>query len=232
MNNKVLVINSSVNGSEGIAGKLSQSFVDGMISRNAVVDKVFIAGMNINSCRGCTEDMCFESSGNCKIDDDMQLLLPKLLNSDIWVIATPVNDKTIHSNLRNFIDRLEPLYQPYFNLTNGTPKKKNGKIVLLACSNDSEISVFDELVDNIKSVSVLLDRDFAGAILRTQVWAMSALDYFGNVSDDVFKNLFIAGEELISEGKIKRTTLLEISSELVNKRSFITQIEHEYIQAI
>jgi len=90
MINNVLVINSSINGDSGIVGKMSESFINGMISQNANVETVHIAGLNINSCRGCTEDLCFESSGQCQIDDDMQLLLPKLINSDIWIIATPV----------------------------------------------------------------------------------------------------------------------------------------------
>ena len=229
MINKVLVINSSLNGNAVITGKMSQAFINGILAQNAEVDVVNITGMNINSCRGCTEDLCFESSGKCQIQDDMQTILPRLVDSDIWVIATSVKDNSIHINLRNLIDRLEPLYEPAFNMLNGTSSKKAGKIVLLACSSDSGTEVFNEIINDIKSVSVLLGRDFAGAILRPHTRALSALDYFSNFSENIYSNITLAGEELIRNGKISRNTILNISSELTTKNSFISQVEKEFI---
>jgi len=117
-------------------------------------------------------------------------------------------------------------------MLNGTSKKKAGKIVLLACSNKSEIEVFNELADQLKILANMLGREFAGSILRPQIWALSALDNFGKFSLEFLNNIFIAGAELIRDEKLKKTTLTAISSELINKKSFITQIQSYYQQVI
>lgn len=78
----------------------------------------------LHYCRGC--DYCQNvNPGFCSIDDGINDMLKKYINSDTVVILTPVQFGCCHSRVKNFIDRTEPLFLPY-------QVKKNGRTMMKA----------------------------------------------------------------------------------------------------
>ena len=71
---------------------------------------------SIRRCKGCLK--CEEGGenrkGECRINDDMKELLPKLLQADTLVMGTPVYFEMLSGTLKNFIDRTCPVW-PHLN---------------------------------------------------------------------------------------------------------------------
>ena len=108
MKKKVLIISSSAR-KGGNSDTLCDAYAEGARSAGHDVEKVRLAKLHIEPCLGC---YACEKSGLCAQKDDMAGLLPKLKETDVIVLASPVYFYTICGRLKNFIDRTLPLY-PY-----------------------------------------------------------------------------------------------------------------------
>ena len=79
-------------------------------SNGALVDEFNLHSMNINPCNSC--DTCKDSGGGCVVNDDMQLIYPKLLGADAIVIASPVYWFHLGAQTKICIDRWYALEGP------------------------------------------------------------------------------------------------------------------------
>jgi hypothetical protein len=226
----VLAFNSSPNENYGSTARILNPFLDGMKEEGANVEVVFSNSLNIEPCKACTTDYHWESGNFCRIEDDMQMLYPKLKKADFWVFATPCYHNIINESLKNILDRLEPLFTPSLSMTNGfAPHMDNGhsqkgKIVLVSTSSMWDLRVFELISSHLEDVSMVFGREFAGALLRPHAWALSAAESLGIDVDDIYASLFQAGKDLVGKGKIPSKTINNISRELVPKNSFVSEI--------
>lgn len=102
-NRHILIANGSPrkNGNSVI---LAEQVAAGARSAGAMVESVFLHRMNIQPCNAC--DACRDDSdGGCTIQDDMQILYPKLQRADAIVIASPIYWFTVSAQTKLFIDR-------------------------------------------------------------------------------------------------------------------------------
>ena len=100
---KVVVLLGSPrkNGNSAI---LAAQIAKGAKSAGAKVETIYLQGLNIAPCRSCYA--CQKKKGRgCAIKDDMQILYPKLLAADAWVIASPVYWFTMSAQTKIFMDR-------------------------------------------------------------------------------------------------------------------------------
>ncbi len=81
---------------------------------------ILLKDKNIKFCKGCLT--CYTKQG-CTIKDDMEAILPKILNSDILVLGSPNYYENVSGLMKNFMDRCHPFYE--HELT------KNKKIILV-----------------------------------------------------------------------------------------------------
>lgn len=89
---------------EGNSALLAEQVAEGARSAGARVDSFYLHGMDIRACDAC--DACHsEPYRGCIIDDDMQLIYPKLLDADAIVIASPVYWFTMSAQTKLFMDR-------------------------------------------------------------------------------------------------------------------------------
>jgi multimeric flavodoxin WrbA len=79
----------------------------GSQSKGAETDIVFLGDLNIKECDGC--HVCWQGKG-CNKNDDMLGLYPRIIDSDILVLGTPVYWYGPTALMKAFIDRLV-----YFN---------------------------------------------------------------------------------------------------------------------
>ncbi len=100
---KVLVLLGSPR-KKGNSTILAQEIAKGAESVGATVETLYINGMNITACQGCWTCQGEESKG-CPIDDDMQIIYPKLVEADSWVIASPVHWFNMSTQTKLWIDR-------------------------------------------------------------------------------------------------------------------------------
>ena len=81
----------------------------GVESVGAKVETVYLNGLNIKPCQGCYACKKKNSTG-CAVDDDMQSLYPKLVESDAWIIASPVYWFSMSAQTKIFMDRCFALW--------------------------------------------------------------------------------------------------------------------------
>ena len=74
---------------KGNSTVLAEQIIHGAESVGGKVEPVYLNGLNIKPCQGCYACKKKNSTG-CAVDDDMQSLYPKLVESDAWIIASPV----------------------------------------------------------------------------------------------------------------------------------------------
>jgi multimeric flavodoxin WrbA len=78
--------------------------VAGARAAGAKVESFHLHEMDISPCDAC--DACrADADAGCIIDDDMQLLYPKLQDADALVIASPVYWFTMSAQTKLFMDR-------------------------------------------------------------------------------------------------------------------------------
>jgi len=67
-----------------------------------------VRGKKINFCTHC--DRCIREKTLCYIDDDVKILIDKILEADGFIIASPVYDMGITAQLTAIINRTRPFY--------------------------------------------------------------------------------------------------------------------------
>ncbi len=111
MARKVLVILGSPR-RRGNSAILADQIAKGAKTQKAKITTIYLHGKNIAPCKGCLICQKKDSRG-CSIRDDMQEIYSKLLESDAWVIASPVYWFTMSAQTKIFMDRCFalPAYQ-------------------------------------------------------------------------------------------------------------------------
>ncbi len=89
---------------KGNSTALAKQIIHGAESTGAVVESVYLNGLDIKPCQGCYACQKPDSSG-CVVDDDMQAVYPKLQAADRWVIASPVYWFSMSAQTKLFMDR-------------------------------------------------------------------------------------------------------------------------------
>jgi len=231
MSINVLIFNFSTNEESSNTSKFLQPLINGMKLQGANVDQYYTQRMNIEKCKACTEDPTFTSKRECKIIDDMKYVYPKMRQADIWIFATPNHPKVINSNFSKFLDRLEPLFEPFAEMKNGNglkiKTKSKGKVLLVSTSNDFEFSTFNHLINHVETFTLLFAREFAGALLRPHYWTTNLNSFMTTRIKSLEQNLSKAGEELVINGGITKELIKEINIELITKKSFLASFNPE-----
>lgn len=218
---EILAINSSPKKGEGNTALILNPFLEGTIEAGAEVELFYTKDLKIKPCQG--DYICWlKTPGKCIHEDDMEMLLPKLARADVWVFATPVYFDGISGALKNLIERMLPLVEPFYELRDGHcrhPRRegtKSGKIVLVSNCGFWEMDNFDPLLVHMKAICKNIDREFAGALLRPHGTGMRRMLERGIVIDDIFAAAKDAGRQLVADGRMSSETLKAVSRNLMS----------------
>ncbi len=92
-------------GSPRIGGNsdlLCDEFAKGATESGNTVEKIYVAECNVGFCRAC---YACTDAGKCVMDDDMGMILNKMIEADVIVMASPVYFYSISAQLKAVIDR-------------------------------------------------------------------------------------------------------------------------------
>ncbi len=113
---------------------------------------ILLRELAIKGCDGCLS--CdiggTERKGRCMIQDDMQIIYPKLLEADAWALGTPVYFELLSGMLKNFMDRTCPIW----------PKLEGKPVVGLAVAEEG----IGKAIDNLRTYSSLCGMPWAGQV--------------------------------------------------------------------
>jgi multimeric flavodoxin WrbA len=231
---KVLAVNGSPMKDKGNTASILTPFMDGMREAGAEIELFYTKNLRINPCQG--EFNCwFKTPGRCFQEDDMQMLIPKFGQADLWVIATPLYVDGMTGPLKNLLDRLIPLIEPFLELRDGHSRHplrrgvKQGKLVLVSNCGLWESDNFEPLVAHVRAACNNLNREFAGAVLRPNGPILKAMTEMGAPAEDVLEAAKETGRQLVKHGRMSQENLEVIGRELIPLEMFI-EMANQHIQ--
>lgn len=108
MAKKVLILSGSPRRG-GNSDTLCDRFMQGAVEAGNEVEKFFIAAHDIGYCSACY--YCRRHDGECCRKDDMQGLMPKILDADVLVFSSPVYMYSVSAQLKAVFDRMVAKYE-------------------------------------------------------------------------------------------------------------------------
>ena len=141
---------------------LADQLAAGASATGAEVESFFLPEMNIRPCDAC--DVCQGSGdGQCVVQDDMQMLYPKLRRASAIVVATPVYWFTLSAQAKLCIDRWYALETPEGSALRGK------KFALLMSYGDSDpyLAGAVNAIRTFQDMCRYLHADLAGMVYGT-----------------------------------------------------------------
>jgi multimeric flavodoxin WrbA len=230
---KAVAINSSPNMEKGNTALVLAPFLEGMREAGVEVELFYTKKLKINPCQG--EFNCwFKTPGECFQKDDMQMLLSQIAEADVLVLATPVYVDGVTGPMKNLLDRIIPMAQPFFELRDGHCRhpgrdgNKNSRLVLVSNCGFWEMDNFNPLLVHMKAVSKNMGIEFAGALLRPHGPALKGMMEMGRPVNDIFEAAKEAGRQLVEDGKMSDETLKVVSRELLPLDMYVEIVNQRF----
>lgn len=217
---KVLVVNGSPRGAAGNTEVMIQKFLEGAREAGVTTDVVYLKDKKIAHCTGCFA--CWtKTPGVCVHKDDMPELLLKIRDADVVACATPLYVYTVTGLMKDFMDRLLPLAQPFFEIKNGVcmhpgryEDSRFRKAVLISNCGFPEQSHFSGLKETFRTWFRGSSRELAGMICCAGGGMLSEPDMRDGLAwylDAVRQ----AGREVVEQGSIAVETQLVLDKPLM-----------------
>ena len=95
----------------------------GAASKGALIEKVVLSTLTMGPCDEC--EACYET-GRCIVQDDYQLLYPKLIKAERVVLAAPIFFMGLPAQAKAFIDRCQCFWARKYVLEDPLPPTDTG----------------------------------------------------------------------------------------------------------
>ena len=234
---RVVAFNSSPLMEKGNTSVILTPFLEGLKETGANVELFYTKKLNINPCQG--DFNCWlRTPGRCHQDDDMQMLHPRMRQADVWVLATPVYVWGVSGPLKNLLDRVIPLVEPFIELYNdhcSHPIRQNTKVrkfVLVSNCGFWEMDNFEPLLAQMNALSTFTRLEFVGALLRPHGPALATMLQMGEPVDDVLHAAREAGRQLGDTGVMSPGTLAIVSRPLLPRERYLALMNQHFRQEL
>jgi multimeric flavodoxin WrbA len=234
---KVLAFNASPLMEKGNTALLMAPLLEGMREEGCEVELFYTCRLRVKPCLG--DRACWtKTPSKCVQDDDVRMLLPKMQEADVIIFGTPVYVDGMPGTLKNLIDRLIPIVEPYFVMRDGhcrhPPRKphKQSKVVLVSNCGFWELDNFEPLVTHMQAICKNACWEFAGALLRPHGEALGYMVKNGIPVQDVFDAAKNVGKELVTTGKISEENVKIASRNLCSQETYVEMTNKGFKQAL
>jgi multimeric flavodoxin WrbA len=229
----ILALHCSPLASKGKTMLILEPFLQGMIDAGGEVELFHIEALNISNCRGKLE-CWFKSPGKCTLQDDMEPIIERMKQADVWVFASGVYWDGVTGLMKNFMDRMLPLVEPAIELRNGhchNPLRegiKRGKLILVSSCGHWSIDNFDLVISHMKSFCEKFERQYVGALLRPHVFALPHMMWLAKETIHIHNAANEAGKDFVKTGKLQQKYLEVVSSELMPQQMYVRHMNQVY----
>lgn len=103
---KVIVISTSLRRGSN-SDMLAERFAEGAKAAGNEVEKISLAGKDIQFCKGC---FGCQKLGRCVINDDVNGIMAKVVQADVVCWATPIYYYEMSGQMKTLIDRMNAMY--------------------------------------------------------------------------------------------------------------------------
>jgi len=179
---------------EGNTDLLLAEVMKGAASRGAEVKTIVLNNLKITPCQHC--DACLEA-GNCKVEDDMQMIYKELETVDRIVLASPIQFMTVTAQMKAMIDRCQALWaRKYVLKIPPLGSERDRKGLFISVGGRKVANLFEPALATVRALFNTLDITYAGDLL------FHGIDEKGAIArhPDALPQAFRAGQKLIEEG--------------------------------
>ncbi len=194
------------------------SFVDGLKSGAVHIDSFEINSLQIDKCRGCTENIFFESNGDCLCEDDFRSIYPFLRQANFWLFSLNLEDKINFSKLINVFNRFEPLFS-----LNGT-SLLSPKILSLIFAENQQNELLNKVIQEFENLALIFNAQFLGYVFRPDILTLSYLPMNLKIIPLFEEAYYRAGNSLATKGDFEKDTFEEIFTGYLPKDSLTYEI--------
>jgi multimeric flavodoxin WrbA len=234
---KVLAFNGSPKMDKGNTALILNPFLDGLREAGADVELLYTSQLDIHPCLG--DFNCWlKTPGQCHQQDDMQLVHPKLREADVWVFASPVYVWGVTGPLKNLMDRIIPLVEPFITIDQGhcshplRQGTKRAKIVLVSNCGFWEMDNFEPLLAQMRTLCRVIGLEFAGALLRPAGPLLPIMLEMGAPVQDILDAARDAGRQLARDGLMSARFLQIVSRDLVPRDNYVQVLNQNFQQSL
>ena len=178
---------------DGNTDLLLAELMKGAASKGAEVKTIVLNDLKITPCQHC--DACL-AKGDCRIQDDMQMIYDELERADRIVLASPIQFTGVTAQMKAMIDRFQSLWARKYVLKMpplGDQRKRKGFFISVGGRKVADL--FQPALTMVKTVFIILNIEYAGELL------FSGIDEKGAITKhpDALKQAFLAGQKLVEE---------------------------------
>jgi len=178
---------------DGNTDMLLAEVMRGAASQGAEVKTIILNDLKITPCQHC--DACLEK-GNCKVQDDMQMVYRELEQADRIVLASPIQFTGVTAQMKAMIDRFQALWARKYVLKIpplGSERERKGFFISVGGRKIADL--FEPALVMVKTVFRILDITYAGELL------FPGVDEKGAIAKhpDALHQAFLAGQKLVEE---------------------------------
>ena len=172
---------------KGNTDLLVDEVLRGAQDAGATFEKTYLCDRLIGPCRAC--DACLDS-GRCFQYDDMDKLLARMGQSDVWILGTPIYWWGVTAQFKTFLDRW---YAPW----HGEETKKvfeGRKVVLVITMGDSDPATADPVLGMFERSLRFVGVELAATVLAPGV------HHLGDIAQhpELMKAAWQAGHDAVS----------------------------------
>ena len=165
----------------------------GAASRGAEVKTIILNDLDITPCQHC--DACLEA-GNCRIQDDMQMVYKELEQADRIVLASPIQFMGVTAQMKAMIDRFQALWaRKYVLKLPPLGDRRERKGFFISVGGRKITNLFEPALVMVRTVFRILDIAYAGDLL------FPGVDEKGAIAQhpDALHQAFVAGQKLVED---------------------------------
>ena len=152
---------------------LLREALSGAESAGAKIEYIHLPDYDIAPCIEC--NACY-SRGDCKIHDDFQQLLEKILDTDRLIFATPVFFMNVCAQAKLLIDRSQCLWAYKFVLNKKLfSSERDRRAMVIAVGGSKSKKQFESIQLTMKSYFDVLDMNYSTNLF------ISKVDDFGEI---------------------------------------------------
>ena len=180
---------------QGNTELLLDQVLAGAASKGAQTEKIVLGAMKIGPCDSC--ETCNET-GRCIIQDDYQLLYPKLIKAERLVLAAPLFFLGLPAQTKSFIDRCQCFWARKYVLEDPLPPTDSGvqRQGFLISTAGAQRANFQCAARSLKALLDALDSEYGGELTFGGVDAKGAILKHPTALEEAFalgKTIAVAG---------------------------------------
>jgi multimeric flavodoxin WrbA len=181
---------------QGNTELLLDQLLAGAAAKGALTEKMVLCQMTIEPCEECDE--CYET-GRCVVQDDYQLLYPKLIKAERIVLAAPIFFLGLPAQAKAFIDRSQCFWARKYLIKEPLPPtdsgaQRQGYLISTAGGNET---TFDCARRSMRAFLDTLDASYSGELTFGGIDQQGAILNHPTALEDALslgKSLAIAGQ--------------------------------------